>query len=89
MSAKNSAIWPRRFWDCAYAAQAIAHRVHTVSYASTVTRLGVKEGDENRHEGAERYCWQFGIIAFGIAHAQRAQLRTECAQRAMLALLLG
>ena len=38
--------------------------VRTASYASTVTQLGVKEGDqlgvkeadENRHLGAEGYC---------------------------------
>ena len=71
--------------SCARAACAIAHGVRTASFASTVTWLGVQEGDENWHEGGDGHCRRNDIFGFGIARAQRGLLSTECAQRALQA----
>ena len=47
--------------------------------------LEAKEGDENWHEGVDGHCRQNDIFGFGIARAQRAQLRMKRAQQALRA----
>ena len=56
------------------AARAFAHEARTASFASTVSKLGVKEGVENWHEGTEGYCRQFVIVTFWIPRTIRTAL---------------